>query len=171
MDKIEKAIFSYLNRKGEVFYSEFEAYMLRRFKKLTEKELYDRMRLLEAERKVGYFNGYWHSNFPQNYYDKIFQKVNSLDEGFNPNAKIIKCVRCKKYVETNGHHTYIDLGSFHGDVCPKCYSIIKRMEALRSRKLYWKRMRSMGLDRLDDLEKPEKIVKPLFERTLYEATL
>jgi len=43
------------------------------------------------------------------------------------------------------------------------------MEALRSRKRYWQRMRSMGLDKLVDLEKPDKIVITLTERIVARA--
>lgn len=163
MDIVEKAIFSFLNKRGEVFYDEFEECILKRFKKLSKKELAERMRLLEVQGKVGCSNGFWHSNFPQNYYERTMK---SIHQDFNPNAKLIKCVRCKQYVETNGHHTFIDSGNFHGNVCPKCYRIIERMEALRSRKLYWRLMRSMGLDKLDDLEKSERVVQPLSEQIL-----
>jgi len=161
MDRIEKAIFSFLNKESEVFYTEFDAYMLKRFKTLSQKELDNRMRLLEAEGKVGWFNGHWHSNYPQDFYENSIKNINSFHKGFNPNAKIIKCVRCGEYVETNGSHTYVDMGNFHGNVCKPCCQIINRMEAMRSRKYYWKRMRNMGLDKLTDLEKPMKTLVSL----------
>jgi len=53
MDRVERAIFSYLNRNREVYYEEFDAYMLKRFKTLLQEELHDRLRLLEIECKVG----------------------------------------------------------------------------------------------------------------------
>lgn len=56
MDRVERAIFSYLNRKREVYYEEFNAYMLRRFKTLTQDELHDRLRFLETKGKVGWSN-------------------------------------------------------------------------------------------------------------------
>ena len=140
MDRVERAIFSYLNRKREVYFEEFDAYMLKRFKALSQEGLHGRLRLLEIEGKVGWFNGHWHSNWPQDYRDRTTREANSF-----------KCVRCGEYVETNGFHT-VYVGNFHGTVCESCCHVIMHMRDLRIRKDHWRRMRSMGLDRLDDLE-------------------
>jgi hypothetical protein len=87
VDRVERAIFSILNRKYEVYYEEFDAWMLKRFKTLSQKELHERMIVLETEGKVGWFNGHWHSNWPQNYLDRLTKQVNSFDQGFNQTLK------------------------------------------------------------------------------------
>jgi len=168
-DKIDIAIFTFLNRNGEVFEDELEVQMLKRFKSLTKEELWKRIDYLERAGKLGWFNGYLHSNYPKDYHESLKDNVDKFHNEFNPSARIIKCERCHQYVETNGTHCYLDSGNFHGNVCQPCLRIIEFMEALRSRKRYWQRMRSIGLDKLVDLEKPDKIVVTLTERVVARA--
>jgi len=160
MDKLEKAIFSTLNKGREIFADEFEIMMLKRFRKLNAKEFWTKIEFLQRQGKIGYFNGYLHSNYPMDYHEKIhkefesdFASFRALLSGKPTPITPIKCSRCGKYLfERLDYCECID--STHGKriFCDDCMKVINRMEFVRAAKHKWKRLRSLGLANLLDLE-------------------